>query len=340
MPVAMKRIVTMQPVPSATRGLRRVLVAVDFSEGSERGWQRALRVPLDPAANLQVVHVLPIQERRKSRLDKVLEIYAARELQKIVRAMQRILVRAGMRGVAVTCEVRHGAPYDEIVQAARDHRSELIVVGRSGRQGLRHFLLGSTAERVIWSSAIPVLVAQEPRPRPYRRVLVAFDNSVAARAAFRAGIRLADEAARIDVVRATDLSHLLAAKNLGVSLRRVREIAAREQRDAERGMASVLAECGGEELDVRLAVRHGSPVSVILDELKRHKSELIVLGTHSRSGIQRAILGSVAESVVRRATGDVLVARSEAPAAQRPRRKPSVSGGSGDGALGGPIVLH
>ena len=340
MPAAVKRVVKRQPASTGIQGLRRVLVAVDFSSGSERGVQRALRLPLDSPANLHVVHVLPSQERRKSRLDRVLESYAAKELHKIVRAMQRALRRTGHSDVVVTSEVRHGAPFEGVVRAARDANSELIVVGRSGRQGLKHFLLGSTAERVIWSSPIPVLVAQEQKPRPYRRLLVAFDESVAARAAFRAGLRLADEAARIDVVRAIDLSHLLTAKQLGASLKRVRELAAREQREAERGIEKVLAESGATDLDVRLVVRHGSPSTVILDELRRHKSSLVVLGTHGRTGARRAILGSAAESVVRRASGDVLIARSEAPKPSRARRRTPAADVPTDGSRGGPIMIH
>ncbi len=339
MPAAVKRAVKSQPAPAGILGLGRVLVAVDFSTGSERGIQRALRLALDGHAQLLVVHVLPSQERRKSRLDRVLESYAARELQKIVRSMQRALRRTGRSDVAVTSEVRHGAPFEEIVRAARDGGSELIVIGRSGRQGLKHFLLGSTAERVIWSSPVPVLVAQESRPKPYGRLLVAFDESVAARAAFALGLRLADDGARIDVVRATDLSHLLAAKQLGASLERVRDLAAREQRDAERRLEKVLAENGAEDRDVRLVVRHGSPANVILDELRKHPSALAVLGTHGGSKVQRAILGSVAESVVRRASGDVLIARSEPPKSSRARRKPAAqvpTSGSG----GGPIMIH
>lgn len=339
MPAALKRVAKRQPAAAANQGLARVLVAVDFSAGSERGSRRALRLPLDGNAHLHVVHVLPSQERKKSRLDRVLESYAARELQKIVRSMQHTLRRTGRAGVAVTSEVRHGAPYEEIVRAARDAGSELIIVGRSGRQGLKRFLLGSTAERVTWSSPVPVLVAQETRPRPYGRLLVAFDASVAARAAFLVGLQLADDGARVDVVRATDLSHLLTAKQLGASLKRVRDLAAREQRDAERGLEKVLAENGAADLDVRLVVRHGAPAAVILEELRRHPSALVVLGTNGRSGGSRPILGSVAESVVRRASGDVLIARSEIPKSSRTRRKPDADVPAG-GVRGGPIMIH
>ena len=141
------------------------------------------------------------------------------------------------------------------------------------------------------------------------------------------------------MVRATDLGYLLTAKNLGASLRRVRELAAREQHGAECTLERLLAEIGGEDLDVRLSVRHGAPSTVILDELRRVRPALVVLGTHGGSGIQRVILGSVAETVVRRATGDVLIARSDAPGTQRQgRRMPGR--GDGDGPRSGPIVMH
>jgi nucleotide-binding universal stress UspA family protein len=58
-----------------------------------------------------------------------------------------------------------------------------------------------------------------------------------------------------------------------------------------------------------LTVELGDPRSVILAEATRHDADLVALGTKGRTGLARVLVGSVAESVIRGATSDVLVAR-------------------------------
>ena len=73
-----------------------------------------------------------------------------------------------------------------------------------------------------------------------------------------------------------------------------------------------------ESIEHKALVQYGDPATVILDVAKEHTIDLIVLGTHGRSGLSRLLLGSVAETVLRNATCNVLLVSSVGdPATER-----------------------
>ncbi len=307
-----------EPAPPRLEPLRRVLVATDFSKSARRGTQRAVRLPLALGARIHVVHVLPPQDRRTRRVDALLEEYAGREFRALVREMERALHRQGRTDVSVESEVAYGSGFVEIVQSALAVRAELIVVGRIGRQNWRHLLIGSTAERVVWSSPIPVLVTHDKEPRPYRRILAALDGTHASRAAFRLAIRLGDaQRMRVEAVHAVDLSLLLAVRRAGAPERRIRELADGARRKTQLWLDGVVDSVGADAVDVRLTVGHGHPVDVIQKAMAQRKPDLVVLGTRRQGAVRRALLGSVAEAIVRRANCDVLIARERATGGSR-----------------------
>jgi len=66
--------------------------------------------------------------------------------------------------------------------------------------------------------------------------------------------------------------------------------------------------------NVRFTVEYGSPAEVIIEQAKRHGTELIVLGSHGANNISRLLVGSTTEAVMRKAGCQVLVLKSPAPA--------------------------
>lgn len=70
--------------------------------------------------------------------------------------------RANLEHVHAETRLVHGDPVQAILDGARDWNADLIVMGTHGRRGLQHFFLGSTAERVLQRSSLPVLITKEP----------------------------------------------------------------------------------------------------------------------------------------------------------------------------------
>jgi nucleotide-binding universal stress UspA family protein len=185
-------------------------------------------------------------------------------------------------------------------------------MGTQGRTGWDRLQLGSTAETVLQRAPCPVLtvhasiVADVPA-RPQRikltRILVAMDFSICSQAALRSaamwGHRLK---AQLFLVHALQSPAAAPARetNLPKSLRE----------KAERRVQAALGVASANELIADLILAPGDPVKVILDQAKRLRADFIVLGTHGRRGLRRLVLGSVAESVVRRAGCPVLVVKA------------------------------
>jgi nucleotide-binding universal stress UspA family protein len=81
------------------------------------------------------------------------------------------------------------------------------------------------------------------------------------------------------------------------------------RRKAESDLKQILTSFSEPGIRWKPVIRRGDPRSVILDEAARRRADLLVVGTHARSGLAHVLLGSVAEWVIRGARCDVLVAR-------------------------------
>ena len=101
------------------------------------------------------------------------------------------------------------------------------------------------------------------------------------------------------------------------------ELLRNTRRDAEKGLDRLLGSVAGSGLKIRIRLEEGGPpASRILEIATQEAAALLVVGTHSRTGLQRAILGSVADRIVRQAMCPVLTVRPmPARAARREIRR-------------------
>lgn len=283
-----------------------ILFPTDGSEGADVVLDHALDVAI---ANNSTVHFLTIADTARGSLvgirgDTIDDL--EREGEAIV---ERAADRADERGVTSHTEILRGDPYRTILDHATAQDIDLIVMPTHGRRGLERFLLGSTAERVVRQSDIPVLTIRPSTDRriryPYRDVLVATDGSSCAMEALSLGI---------DVSRSEDAAlHLLTAIaywTLGVDIRtdiqRAELEASAEQILAE---SASIAEGAG-VTSVTETVEWGPSIhEVILTYIDDNDIGLVVVGTHGRTGFDRYMLGSVTEYLIRTAPIPVLTVR-------------------------------
>jgi nucleotide-binding universal stress UspA family protein len=217
--------------------------------------------------------------------------------------------RARERGVSVITEVIQGEPHRTIVDYADSHGMDLIVMPTHGRRGLERFLLGSTTERVVRRAEVPVLTVKPDADSsvgyPYANVLVPTDGSDCAKAALATGV---------DVVKEERASlHLLSVidtMSLGVDVRSDIRIELLEESANEiLEEASGFAEKAGID-PVSESVEYGASVyGAILSYIEDNEIDLVVVGTHGRTGFDRYMLGSVTEYLVRTSPIPVLTVR-------------------------------
>lgn len=298
----------MSPAPQpGIEPLRRVLLPTDFSRGATHAAKRAVLLPFDKGARLHLIHVLPADA--PERLQAVMERQAGLKLESLRRQVHKEARQRGLRGVEVTALVRKGEPFVEIIRASRTLEADLIALGRHGRRPLRDMFIGTTAERVIRKGEVPVLVVSGRAISPYQRPLLALGLDVASD--FSLGLMrrvLGPDATSAALVHAFNVPFedlLATASSRGAEHEYKKEYRTEAAARIQRFLASEYA--AGLKWDV--ALRAGEARATLIKEAVRRRADLFVLGTHARTGLAHALLGSVAEWVVAMAPCDVLVGR-------------------------------
>ncbi|MEF8841618.1 MAG: universal stress protein [Haloarculaceae archaeon] len=285
-----------------------LLFPTDGSDGATAVFEHALDIAAAHGSTIHVLHVADTSRDSVTRVGGEVVDALEREGEEIVAEAAE---RAERRGVDTVTEVLQGEPHSTIVDYAADREVDLVVMPTHGRGRLERLLLGSTTGRVLRRADVPVLTLRPDgdRPRyPYRDVLVPTDGSDCARAALRVGIDVANaDGAALHLLSVVDLA------SLGVDVRADIQAASLEE-SAERIIeeASAFVEDAGVE-SVSGTVESGSSVHrAIRSYVESHDVDVVVLGTHGRTGFDRYLLGSVAEKLVRTSPVPVLTVRNPA----------------------------
>jgi nucleotide-binding universal stress UspA family protein len=143
--------------------VKSIVVPVDFSQCSVFALRYAAKLAGQVDAALILVHVatslLTPPEMEYVQVD--LKKFRA-EVEKHASGKLAALAQKEVPGTIPTSPlVRHGAPWEEITRVAKDRKADLIVIGTHGYTGLKHMVLGSTAEKVVRYAGCPVLVVRE-----------------------------------------------------------------------------------------------------------------------------------------------------------------------------------
>ena len=144
--------------------IRRILVPTDFSPHSRRAlaWATTLARPF--AAEIVILHVMepPLAPAVPIGIGGAAIASITDEMRRYLGDQLDELARADVpQGVNVRPSLREGRAFVEILAAVHDETVDLVVLGTHGYTGLRHVLLGSTAERVVRRSPVPVLTVRD-----------------------------------------------------------------------------------------------------------------------------------------------------------------------------------
>ncbi len=144
-----------------------VICATDFSDAAECAERQAVDLARALGAELVFIHVAvetPLYGESVFAMADVNRVYEAQRQWAETTLRERV-TRAEEQGVSARMSLRGGVPFEQIVEAAKDEKAEMIVIGTHGRTGLHRLLLGSVAERVVRMAPCPVLTV---RPAPER----------------------------------------------------------------------------------------------------------------------------------------------------------------------------
>lgn len=245
------------------------------------------------------------------------------ELPEVVEAQMEILRRKVERqahllgagsGESGDPMVDYGPAHQMLIETARKTKADLIVVGAAEAPRLAR-LFGSTADRVVRKAACPVLVVRRELPMPPARVLFPIDLSLLSAEAFRKGLEILGLLARDQHPAATlpEVEALYVITELDRHLFATEEtpVMARKYIREELGSFIVRHAADSAFRIVPHAVT-GHVEEEILRRMRQWEPDLVVIGTHGRSGFERFLLGSVAARIAQDGGANVLIVPPEA----------------------------
>ncbi|SSC70026.1 unnamed protein product [Ciceribacter sp. T2.26MG-112.2] len=276
-----------------------IMVATDFSERSDRALRRATLLARQTGARMTLVTA--VDEDRPLRLVEE----EKRETETLLRNM-----RATLRDVDnISCESRLlvAEPSQAIVQFAEETAPDLLVLGPHRRQLFRDIFVGTTAERTIRNVTCPVLMVNAAPVAAYRNVLLTTDLGEASRNAITiyAKMVLANDASH-SILHVFDAPMLQLATASTMTEREAKLYIEDTRQKAAGELSSFMGTIGIG--GVQPLLRHAATAvnHEILAAAAEISADLIVLANQGKRTLERWLLGSVTETVLRDSTIDVL----------------------------------
>jgi len=292
---------------------RKLFVAIDFSPSSDEALRQAHERALSTGAQLAVCHILPNELRSNLLFPDISRIAALKfplEMKQIAEAAaSRVAEITGRTEAEFELIVDDGTPQALILTRAEEWLADLIMVGSHGQTSAADALLASVTDSVIRHAHCPVLITRSIQRTG--RILAGTDFSDRALRAVRAA---ADEAERVGgeliVVHSLDLVWSAAAYP-AMAFGGVPFNISPEQINELETIATERLEESLKQLNITgdTLVTTGAAGTALIEIASERNVDLIVVGTIGRTGLRRALLGSVAETVAKGAPCSVLIVR-------------------------------
>lgn len=297
--------------------MRKILLATDFSECGKHAQRYAFALAKRSSAELHIAHAVDVSYSSYAgvygfgapvdQLIQELKAHAQGRLDEVVD-------EARAANTDAHSHLLEGRPPEEITELARCLECNLIVAATHGRSGVDHFLFGSTCERIVRYATTPVLTVKSPEKEfvhpdgdiEIRRVLCPCDLSETCEEALplAAGICSVFDAELIlmhVIDNRTEYPMLLPTEKPPTPA----EISDRAAKRLDELTLSF------PDIRSRMEIVSGVPHAEIIESVGRNNIDLLVMTTHGRHGIQRALMGSTAEKIVRTAPVPILTLRPE-----------------------------
>ena len=290
----------------------KLVVGLDFSDTSIEAARWVTRF-FAPSAQVVLAHAVEPADRPRFGL-RVLPApdIVERAAQDFARHRANELMRELSQVADVRAEIRVGKASQVILDVAREIGAELVVIGPHGGRPHTMKFLGSTADRVVRLSPVPVLVATHPPASAPRNILVPVDDvSVTPELlawvrelaeSFGAGVTLMHVWSDAVYSHVASMAHATAGDEDEAKAEIRSELSAEGARWLDE-----LAATGFDRNRVNAVVLHGNPGDVTLDRANTTRADLIAMGRHGSGLVAPALLGSTVGTVLHGARCPVLV---------------------------------
>ncbi len=280
---------------------RKILVAVDGSESSRNALLQAFRLAVDEKCWITVTSVVPPYEGEIELLG-IKDIRAAlrKPCEDALREAQQ-LAETERALIKTVCE--EGEIHERIVDLADAENCDLIIMGRRGLRRVEHMPVGRVTARVIGHTQRDVLVVPKDSPVGWNTIVLATDGSKYSALATDHAIAFAKSyAGELMIISVVDVPaefYAEAPQAVEDLVHKAKGFVADAKQQAE--SAGVKAETFVGEAEAYLAINSLA---------QEKKADIIIMGSHGRTGLRRLLMGSVTENVIGHAPCPVMVVKS------------------------------
>ncbi|MNQ63783.1 hypothetical protein D3C85_781770 [compost metagenome] len=264
--------------------LTHILIAHDLRDTADMALCRATQLAQQHNAKLTILHVLnPTQ--------------SSQEHEQAHQTLDRSLTRYAPPGSEL--RLISGKPSETVLQQVDELGCDLLVLGAHHQ---RHdFFSGTSLDRIARNCRVPLLLVARSEFQPYQRALAAIDFSLCACSALEQAYRLLPETAELHALHVFEPD-----KGTPQQVEAQLQIQCALIDQLMRDEAQILPATGP---SLTHSVRQGGILRSLQEQLKSRHSELLVLGSHGRSALSQALLGSLAQHFLHKAPCDIFVVR-------------------------------
>ena len=283
--------------------LKRILVGHDLRSGGDIALQSAMSLAERCRAAIKIVHVIEPHPLYEKLSHPVLTRGIPDALaQTAGKKLEGVVSETDWTQEQIHYEVCVGKPFVELIVARRAWQADVVIIG--GRSNPNGHSLGSTGEQVIRKALVPVLVAKRRLNFFPKTILAPVDFSTGANKAAHEAISLAESfKARIVFLHVIDLVPFFAASYGDEWFGKLLELS---EQDMDVEWQAFLGFLPLKKVSWIKRTEDGNPADTIIKAAAAENADLIVMGTHGRTGLNHMLLGSVTEKVARRAECPVL----------------------------------
>ncbi len=287
--------------------LKKILVPIDFSDYSDAAIQYAIGFTKSLQAHLTLIHVeilihslQPDAIFGTSRMEKTIR----KVLNDIQEQMKERIAVAKKEGVSADYAVIQGkSAASSLLEYVQQNPYDLIIMGTHGRTGIKHFILGSIAEKLVRLSPTPVLTLHKStRQFRLKHILIPVDFSESSLKAVEYGAEIAHQfQSEITLLHVVESLPYPAFYPEGFSPAFDYDPQLRER--INENLNTILQD---ETLPVHRLIRMGTPSSEIVHYAQKKDIDLILMSTRGLTGLEHILIGSTTERVVRMSEVPVL----------------------------------
>lgn len=286
-------------------GIQRVVIAVDFSEGSSLALQRGAELAKHGQSSLTLVHVREGGSDAGMKLsDDDLKVLLSKRADDALRA-------EGIEPstIALSYVVCSGKPVVELLRVADEQNADLVIVGYKGQTPSKRTLLGSVAASIVRHAKRPVLIARERKIQTPVRIMATVDlGDAAAEVIATANAWTQMLAGELWVMNTWETSGQVEYSATGTVVS-VRKPAQSVLDDTKAKLAGIVDATVGAGAGAQLVVKSGVAAYEVIQAAEENGIDLVVMGSHGRKGVMQVLLGNTAERVMSQTDASVLVTR-------------------------------